>query len=578
MAFNNATITFPTVGDMTSYTVPLLGIDTRATVLGYNNVGDDGGGEFYYDSGSSATVDGGVVFSTSMSTGGRWIRLFNTSLNPRFFGAKGDGTTDDSTDFNNCLASTYASHVDISDGTYIVQNLTISSARTVTLSAGATLKLKASAGANPILTVSATAQYTKISGGVFDGNKANQTSTNNGIEISADDVTIQNCQVTSTSWIGIHGTGNRPFILNNYVQNTDYIGIYFEPTTTSGKKIEGGIIEGNTVDRSMLTNTSIVEGALKVHGNSTNSVAKWRIINNLVKLPISPTAVACVCIEVQNNTTNCVISNNITNGGQIGISTGSPYTSITGNTIDAASLYGIESGVSFVTITGNAVYGVDDSTGTAVTQRGITLDGTATNCTISANTIYNTTQNGIYLTASRKYIAITGNSISLSAASVPYAINMEGTCSFINISGNQLFGNAITAKGILVTDGSYVTISSNSFDSFTQNGILMLGSGTNVTDNITVMNNVFHSVNVAFAFQAGGTSSMGNNIVVFGNTGLKNYLDFKNEVLLITGSGTPQSAVTASVGAQFLRNDGGANTTLYIKESGTNTNTGWVGK
>jgi hypothetical protein len=573
MASNTATITFDTVSDMTAAIGSVA--NERATLLGYTSAGDDGGGEFYYASGSSATVDNGVVFSTSGT--GRWIRLFNTSLNPRYFGAKGDGTTDDSTAFNNCLASTYSSHVDVSDGTYIVQNLAINSARTVTLTAGATLKLKASAGANPIVTVNSTAQFTKISGGVFDGNKANQSSTNTCIEIAADDVTVQNCQVIHSSWMGIHGIANRPFILNNNVQDTNYIGIFFQ---TSGANVEGGVIEGNTVDRSMLTNTSIVEGGLKVHGDTTFTVKNWRLANNLVKLPISPTAAACVCIEVQNNASNCVVSNNITVGGQIGVSVGAPYSPITGNILNAASLYGIEAGVSFITITGNAVYAVDVTSGTVVTERGITIDGVATNCTISANTIYDTTQNAIYLTASRKYIAITGNSINLSAAgpTVPYAINMEGTCSFINISGNQFFGNAITAKGILFNDGTYITISSNSFDSFTQNGILMAGSGSNITDNISVMNNVFHSVNVAFAFQMSGTSSMGNNISVFGNAGIKNYLDFKNEVLLITGSGTPQAVVTASVGAQFLRNDGGASTTLYIKESGTNTNTGWVGK
>jgi|688.fasta_scaffold00761_54 hypothetical protein len=43
------------------------------------------------------------------------------------------------------------------------------------------------------------------------------------------------------------------------------------------------------------------------------------------------------------------------------------------------------------------------------------------------------------------------------------------------------------------------------------------------------------------------------------------------------GSGTPEGAVTASVGTLFLRTDGGANTTLYVKESGAG-NTGWAAK
>lgn len=43
------------------------------------------------------------------------------------------------------------------------------------------------------------------------------------------------------------------------------------------------------------------------------------------------------------------------------------------------------------------------------------------------------------------------------------------------------------------------------------------------------------------------------------------------------GTGSPEAAVTAPVGSIYRRTDGGANTTLYVKESGTG-NTGWVAK
>lgn len=48
-------------------------------------------------------------------------------------------------------------------------------------------------------------------------------------------------------------------------------------------------------------------------------------------------------------------------------------------------------------------------------------------------------------------------------------------------------------------------------------------------------------------------------------------------VIWTSGSGTPEGAVTAPVGSLFTRTDGGANTTLYVKESGS-SNTGWVAK
>lgn len=53
--------------------------------------------------------------------------------------------------------------------------------------------------------------------------------------------------------------------------------------------------------------------------------------------------------------------------------------------------------------------------------------------------------------------------------------------------------------------------------------------------------------------------------------------DLRESLRLLTGTGTPEGAVTAGVGTLFLRTDGGTSTTLYVKESGTG-NTGWVAK
>ena len=52
------------------------------------------------------------------------------------------------------------------------------------------------------------------------------------------------------------------------------------------------------------------------------------------------------------------------------------------------------------------------------------------------------------------------------------------------------------------------------------------------------------------------------------------YID---QILWLSGNGTPETFVTAPVGSLYSRLDGGANTTLYVKESGI-SNTGWVAK
>ncbi len=46
---------------------------------------------------------------------------------------------------------------------------------------------------------------------------------------------------------------------------------------------------------------------------------------------------------------------------------------------------------------------------------------------------------------------------------------------------------------------------------------------------------------------------------------------------ILAGTGSPLGQVVANVGALYLREDGSANSTLYVKESGTDA-TGWVAK
>jgi hypothetical protein len=44
-----------------------------------------------------------------------------------------------------------------------------------------------------------------------------------------------------------------------------------------------------------------------------------------------------------------------------------------------------------------------------------------------------------------------------------------------------------------------------------------------------------------------------------------------------SGTGSPEGVVTAGIGSIYSRTDGGASTSLYVKESGTG-NTGWTAK
>jgi hypothetical protein len=48
-------------------------------------------------------------------------------------------------------------------------------------------------------------------------------------------------------------------------------------------------------------------------------------------------------------------------------------------------------------------------------------------------------------------------------------------------------------------------------------------------------------------------------------------------VIWTSGTGSPETVVTATVGSLYSRTNGGAGTSLYVKETGAG-NTGWIGK
>lgn len=75
--------------------LPEGNINDIVNVLGYYNKGDGGGGVFYWNANSSATVDNGYAVQPNASTSnGLWIREIDTEINVRWYGAKGDGSDD----------------------------------------------------------------------------------------------------------------------------------------------------------------------------------------------------------------------------------------------------------------------------------------------------------------------------------------------------------------------------------------------------------------------------------------------------------------------------------------------------
>lgn len=93
-----------------------------------------------------------------------------------------------------------------------------------------------------------------------------------------------------------------------------------------------------------------------------------------------------------------------------------------------------------------------------------------------------------------------------------------------------------------------------------------IGGITNYNNTAKIRHNNSDQWEVTNEFKILGTSA--GRMLIFGSgTGVSVY----------TGTGSPEGVISAIVGSTYHRTDGGAGTSFYVKESGTN-NTGWVAK
>lgn len=100
---------FPVAGLVAGYCI---------NVNGYATGLDGGGGQFRYDPASVVAQDNGTVIQPNAG-GGRWLRNYVGPVNVRWFGAKGDGATDDATAIQ-AVFSSFNSILIPEDGNFVV--------------------------------------------------------------------------------------------------------------------------------------------------------------------------------------------------------------------------------------------------------------------------------------------------------------------------------------------------------------------------------------------------------------------------------------------------------------------------
>lgn len=167
-----------------------------------------------------------------------------------------------------------------------------------------------------------------------------------------------------------------------------------------------------------------------------------------------------------------------------------------------------------------------------------------------------------------------GSTVKVSAAN----ITAGRAVSTLSVSSNGPNGIPVSLQEITAAPSSataaYVGVTTSAFPGGA-NGDLVLIPRTSAANDVRVF--VGSGTPVEALVVQGSTSNVraqaGNLVIGTAGKGI----EFSGGLIWRTGTGTPEGAVTAPVGSLFTRTDGGANTTLYVKESGAG-NTGWVAK
>jgi hypothetical protein len=212
------------------------------------------------------------------------------------------------------------------------------------------------------------------------------------------------------------------------------------------------------------------------------------------------------------------------------------------------------------------------------TSHGIYYDATVKQVgpgyTFNDNTITSNGGSGVLLamgtTTTSRQIAVVDNEIGLNAGGGIYETSNGALCADLTITGNRIWSNAATNgshDGINIA-GSVTRgkIAGNRFWGIISNPghrySLRIEPAAVLTDVDFDGNDVGAGfVTAGFSYVAASTASS----TIGYNKGWT------------VKTGTPEGGVRAPVGTLYRRTDGGAGTTHYVKETGTD-NTGWVGK
>ena len=161
------------------------------------------------------------------------------------------------------------------------------------------------------------------------------------------------------------------------------------------------------------------------------------------------------------------------------------------------------------------------------------------------------------------------------------AVQTKNTVAAANTSGIHVGLDTTVAAG--VKGGLYITQNAGGTFSGAINGLMMSGTSDPFTTSTAGQLSMFSETGNDIVFGAKTNFEKGAKLTPAGQFTARTGFaigdpDASGVPTITAGAGTPLGVVVAPVGSLFLRTDGGAVTTLYVKESGSGASTGWVAK
>jgi hypothetical protein len=154
--------------------------------------------------------------------------------------------------------------------------------------------------------------------------------------------------------------------------------------------------------------------------------------------------------------------------------------------------------------------------------------------------------------------AVTGALSTTGAATFAGAVSVGGT-GFLSAARSVYTTGALVTpvanSAVMDWSGGYARFWGVGADASTAGGLKLVVSATDASPFVE-----------ALTIEATGAATFAGAVSVSGTT-----------ATWTSGTGSPESVKTAPVGSLYTRTDGGASTTLYVKESGAG-NTGWIAK